>query len=125
MSAASHPQIVFTEIPASDPERASKFYETFLQAPLVKDDSGPNPIWMFPYAEGGHPAGHVYPGKPAPAGVGPTAHFAVIDDLADAMARVRAGGGEVVSEVISIPIGAFFYAHDSEGNSLGVFKFKT
>ena len=117
-------QIVFTEIPAADPERACRFYETLLGAPLVRDDNGPNPIWMFPHAPGGHAAGHLYPERPAPDGDGMTAHIAVDGELADAMARVRSGGGEVVSEVVDISIGSFFYARDSEGNSLGLFKYK-
>jgi uncharacterized protein len=120
---STHPQIVFTEIPAADPERASKFYATLLQGPLTRIDDGPNPIWMLPHAEGDHAAGHIYPGQPARDGGGMTAHFAVADTLDAAMARVRQGGGEVVSEVIEIPIGSFFYAKDSEGNSLGLFKY--
>ena len=52
-----------------------------------------------------------------------TAHLAVSGALEEAMARVWEGGGEVVSPVIEIPIGAFFYAKDSEGNSLGLFKY--
>lgn len=123
MTDAAHAQIVFTEIPASDPERACRFYETLLQGPLTRDDGGPNPIWMLPHAEGGHAAGHIYPGRPATDGGGMTAHLAVTDDLAAAMARVRRGGGEVVSDVVTIPIGAFFYARDTEGNSLGLFKY--
>ncbi|AQR73639.1 VOC family protein [Sphingomonas sp. LM7] len=119
------PQIVFTEIPVADPERACKFYETLLQGPLARSDNGPNPIWMLPHAEGDHAAGHLYPGQPAKDGGGMTAHFAVADDdLADAMERVRRGGGEVLSEVVDIPVGSFFYARDSEGNSLGLFKYK-
>ena len=118
-------QIVFTEIPAADPERACKFYETLLQGPLARDDNGPNPIWMLPSGEGGHAAGHIYPGQPAKDGNGATTHFAVADGLADAMERVRKGGGEVVSDVIDIPVGSFFYARDTEGNSLGLFKYKS
>lgn len=123
MTNATRGQIVFTEIPASDSGRACKFYETVLQGALVRDDNGPNPVWMLPHAEGGHAAGHVYPGQPAQDGNGMTAHFAVIDELAAAMERVRQGGGEVVSEVIDIPIGSFFYAKDTEGNNLGLFKY--
>lgn len=123
MSDTMH-QIVFTEIPAADPERACAFYETLFQAPLTRDDNGPNPLWMFPHAAGGHAAGHIYPGRPASNGDGMTAHFAVTGELADAMARVKQGGGEVVSEIIDIPVGAFFYAKDSEGNSLGLFKYR-
>lgn len=123
MTDTAHAQIVFTEIPAADPERACRFYETLLQAPLVRDDNGPNPMWMLPHPAGGHAIGHLYPGQPARDGDGMTAHFAVTDELTDAMERVRRGGGEVVSEVIEIPVGRFFYAKDSEGNSLGLFKY--
>lgn len=124
MTDISTAQVVFTEIPAADPDRACKFYETLLQGRLVRDDNGPNPIWMLPRSEHGHSAGHVYPGQPASDGNGMTAHFAVDGALSDAMERVRRGGGEVVSDVIDIPIGSFFYARDSEGNSLGLFKYK-
>ena len=125
MPEATQAHIVFTEIPATDPERACRFYETLLQGPLARVDGGPNPMWMFPHTESGHAAGHVYPGQPATDGNGMTAHFAVADTLADAMERVRKGGGEVVSEVIDIPVGSFFYAKDTEGNSLGLFKYKS
>lgn len=117
-------QIVFTEIPASDPERACRFYETLLGGKVTRADGGPNPIWMLPHAEGGHAPGHIYPGQPATNGGGATTHFAVNDALSAAMDRVREGGGEVVSDVIEIPVGAFFYAKDSEGNSLGLFKYR-
>ena len=116
-------QIVFTEIPAADPERACRFYETVLGAPLSESTDGPNPIWLFPHADGVVPAGHIYPGKPASDGAGPSAHFAVTDDLRDVMDRVRAGGGTVVSDIITIYSGSFFYAIDSEGNSLGIFRY--
>ena len=123
MTTGAQAQIVFTEIPASDPERACRFYETLLQGPLTRNDGGPNPIWMLPHAADGHAAGHIYPGRPATGGDGMTAHFAVTDDLVDVMARVRRGGGEVVSDVVVIPIGSSFYAKDTEGNSLGLFKY--
>lgn len=125
MADMTHAQIVFAEIPAADPERACRFYEILLQGSVIRDDHGPNPIWMFPYGEGGHAAGHIYPGNPARDGEGMTAHLAVTDELADAMARVRNGGGEVVSDVVDIPAGSFFYAKDTEGNSLGIFKYKS
>jgi uncharacterized protein len=125
MTDTTRGQIVFTEIPAADPERACKFYETLLKGQLTRDDNGPNPVWMLPHAEGGHAAGHIYPGQPAKNGDGMTAHLAVSDGLTDAMERVKQGGGEVLSEVIDIPIGSFFYAKDTEGNSLGLFKYNS
>lgn len=117
-------QIAFTEIPAADTGRARKFYETLLEGPLAEDSGGPNPVWLFPAGAGGAPAGHLYPGKPATDGAGMTAHFAITGGLTDAMGRVRQGGGEVVSDVIEIYAGSFFYARDTEGNSLGIFKYK-
>lgn len=125
MTAVNRGQIVFTEIPATKPEQARRFYEVLLKGPLVEDDGGPNPIWLFPHTEGDSPAGHLYPGKPAAEGAGMTAHFAITDELTDAMDRVKKGGGEVVSGVIDIYAGSFFYAKDTEGNSLGIFKYKT
>ncbi|MFM9829473.1 MAG: VOC family protein [Sphingomonas sp.] len=124
MTDAIQSQIVFTEIPATDPARACVFYETLLEAPLVEDRNGPNPVWMLPHTKGGHAAGHLYPGQPAKDGDGMTAHLAITGDLTEAMGRVRKGGGTVVSEIIDIPVGSFFYAKDSEGNSLGLFKYK-
>ena len=115
-------QIVFTEIPATVPERARRFYETLLEGPLTREDGGPAPIWVLPHAEGAHACGHITEGQPA-AGGGMIAHFAVTGDLAAAMTRVRTGGGEVVSDVVDIPVGSFFYARDSEGNSLGIFRY--
>lgn len=119
------PQVVFTEIPAADPARARAFYEMLLGTELVEDTTGENPVWLFPPAENGGPAGHLYPGKPALDGNGMTAHFAVGDDLTSAMERVKRGGGEVLSDIIEIYAGTFFYAKDSEGNSLGLFKYKS
>lgn len=124
MTSVTQGQIVFTEIPAADPGRACKFYATLLEGPLTEDNGGPNPIWLFPHAKGGPAAGHVYPGQPAKDGEGMTAHFAVTGALTEAMDRVKQGGGEVVSDVIDIYAGSFFYAKDSEGNSLGIFKYK-
>lgn len=124
MPDANPVRIVFTEIPVADPQRACNFYETLFGAPLIRDEGGPNPIWMFPHADADHPVGHLYPGKPALGGEGMTAHIAVTEDLSAAMERVRRGGGQVVSDVIDIPSGAFFYAVDSEGNSLGLFRYK-
>lgn len=123
MTTAQHGQIVFTEIPVVDPGRARQFYESLLEGPLTEDNGGPNPIWVFPHAEGASAAGHLYPGKPAKDGEGMTAHFAVMDELTEVMCRVRTAGGNVVSDVIDIYPGSFFYAKDTEGNSLGIFKY--
>ena len=115
-------RIVWAEIPVADMARAQKFYETVLEEPLNLIDEEPNPTAMLPYPGGAGAAGHLYPGTPAKRGEGITAHVAVFSELDAAMERVKQAGGEVVSDVITIPAGSFFYAIDTEGNSLGVFK---
>lgn len=123
MNQAPNNRLVWAEIPVTDLDRACSFYEKVLGEPVKRDDTGPNPMAMLPYSgQLGAAAGHLYPGKPASNGEGPTVHLAVPYELDDAMARVGEAGGEIVSDVISIPAGSFFYAVDTEGNSLGIFK---
>lgn len=113
---------VWTEIPVTDLDRAIAFYNTVLDTALTKDESGPNPMAVFPTAAPGGVAGHLYPGKPAAEGAGPTVHLACPDKLEEALERVPGAGGKVLSEVIEIPAGRFAYCLDSEGNSIGLFQ---
>ena len=114
--------VVWTEIPVSDLDKAMDFYGAVFQCDLSKDDAGPNQIAMFPTADGMGVAGHLYPGTPAKEGSGPTVHFTVTDSLAQARERVRSAGGSAHDLEIAIPAGAFCYASDPDGNSLGLFK---
>jgi predicted enzyme related to lactoylglutathione lyase len=112
---------VWFEIPVTDMERAQKFYGAVLQNELSPQDGGPNPIGMFKARDKESVTGHVYPGKPAPAGTGPTVHLAVAEPLEAAMERVTENGGQVVTPVIEIPVGRFAYCLDPDGNSFGLF----
>lgn len=114
--------VVWAEIPVSDMASAKKFYQTVIGADLVDNNDGPNPMAVFPASEPqSSVAGHLYPGKPAAKGTGPTVHLAV-EDVDAAMQRVKQAGGEVVSPVIDIPAGRFAYCEDPDGNSFGVFS---
>ena len=113
--------IIWFEIPVTDLASAMRFYSAVLDTELSHSDDGPNPIAVFPGGKG-NPAGHLYPGKPAAAGTGNTVHLAVSGDLQEAMTRVTDNGGQVVSPVVTIPAGSFFYATDPDGNSFGLFK---
>lgn len=108
------------EIPVTDMDAAQRFYGAVLQNALSLEESGPNPIAMFAARERGA-SGHVYPGKPATAGTGPTVHLAVSAPLEDGMLRVTENGGKVVSPVIEIPPGRFAYCLDPDGNSFALF----
>lgn len=113
---------VWAEIPATDLEASMRFYSKVFDLELKLEDMGPNPVVMFPAATPDSAAGHIYPGKPAPAGTGPTVHFAAPDTLENTLARVKQAGGKVVSDPITIPVGRFAYCLDPDGNSIGVFQ---
>jgi len=113
---------VWFEIPVTDLERARIFYAAVLGRDLVRNDDGPNPIVAFTDMADPGVSGHLYPGTPAAAGSGPTIHLAATGGLTATAARVRDAGGAVVSDPIKIPFGAFFYATDPDGNSIGFFE---
>ncbi len=103
---------VWFEIPVTDMERARAFYGAVLQNELSLNEDGPNPMAMFAAKDRGSVAGHVYPGKPAAAGTGPTIHLSFAAPIEAAMERVTRNGGRVVSPVIEIPAGRFAYCLD-------------
>ncbi len=113
---------VWAEIPVTDLDKAIAFYNKVFKTELKKDESGPNPMAMFPTSAPGGVAGHLYPGKPAPEGSGPTVHLASPDKLEEILERVKEAGGHVLSAPISIPAGRFAYCLDPDGNSIGVFS---
>ena len=113
---------VWAEIPVTDIDRAITFYNKVFDTDLKKDETGPNPMAMFPTSTQSGVAGHLYPGKPTAEGTGSTIHLACPGKLEDAMERVKEANGRVVSDIISIPAGRFTYCLDTEGNSIGLFS---
>ena len=116
---------VWIEIPVTDMDKAVAFYGKVFGYDLKIDNSGPNPMAMFTAidVETGV-AGHLYPGKPAAKGTGPTAHMAIPDDLDAAKVRLTEAGGTLAlgGMVVEIPAGRFCYATDPDGNSIGLFE---
>jgi predicted enzyme related to lactoylglutathione lyase len=114
--------VVWAEIPVTDLDQARSFYAAVVQHELVLREDGPNPFAIFDTSDPQDSvAGHIYPGKPAPEGTGPTIHLAVPPPLEDAMERVTTNGGRLVSPIITIPAGRFVYCLDPDGNSFGIF----
>ena len=112
------------EIPVTDLEASKSFYAEVFDMTLETVDGGPNPLVMFPVSdEEGGVSGHLYPGTPSENG--PTIHLVVPDNLEAARSRVEAAGGKVESENIELPSGHFCYARDLDGNSIGLFQFKS
>ncbi|WP_295809275.1 VOC family protein [uncultured Nitratireductor sp.] len=114
--------VVWAEIPVTDLDAARAFYTAVVQNELELREDGPNPFAVFASKDPQEAvSGHIYPGKPAPAGTGPTVHFAVPAPLENAMERVTNNGGQLVSSIITIPGGRFVYCLDPDGNSFGIF----
>ncbi|WP_306047029.1 VOC family protein [Nioella sp. MMSF_3534] len=123
MSFAPTHTTVWIEIPVSDLSAAVAFYGTVTGLTLNREQMGPNETAIFQAAEfATGVAGHLYEGKPAGDGTGPTVHLAAEGTLEEAMDRVTAAGGKVISPAIEIPAGRFFYATDPDGNSIGLFE---
>jgi uncharacterized protein len=122
MSDAPQNAVAWLEIPVTDMKNAVGFYQAVFGYTLTIDESGPNPMAIFPNKDAKGVCGHLYPGTPASDGQGPTPHLAVSGTLEDAMMRCGDAGGKVCSPVITIPPGRFAYIQDLDGNSIGLFE---
>ena len=81
--------VVWTEIPIRDLDAGMAFYSAVTGGRLEKQTMGPNETAVFQTetpAQG--VAGHLYVGKPAGDGSGPTSHLMVAGTLEEAMARL-------------------------------------
>lgn len=115
--------VVWSEIPVTDMTRAQDFYKAVGFDDFTMMEDGPNPIAIFACKD--HMtgvAGHLYPGKPAASGTGPTIHLAAPAALDIVGERVTKAGGKVVSPPITIPAGSFIYTEDPDGNSVAFFQ---
>jgi len=115
------PVTVWSEIPVTNLARAQAFYATVFGFDIQMDESAPQPQAILGVGAGGGGA-HLYKGIPAPKGTGQVLHLAIPDRLEAAIARCESAGGTVTSPPIEIPPGRFVYAHDPDGNNLGLFE---
>lgn len=116
--------LAWAEIPVSDMAKAQAFYEAVLHLKMAPYEGGANAMASFGAMDQAGVSAHIYPGKPAGDGSGPSVHLTVSDRLEDAMERVKQAGGTVLSEPIPIPYGRFVYILDLDGNSIGLFEMK-
>lgn len=116
------PPLTWFEIPATDLDRAVRFYETVLAVTLKRATMGPSQMAMFPYDK---PAGGgcvtAEPGL-QPSAVGVAIFLNAAPSLNAALSRVQAAGGEVVVPRTELPpgLGAFAKVRDTEGNLVGL-----
>lgn len=115
--------LVWAEIPVSDLEAGIAFYTAITGGKLEKMQMGPdmtaNIITDPPFAGS---SAHLYVGKPAGDGSGPTVHLTVDGTVEEAAKRAEAAGARIVHGPIEIPAGRFTYITDPDGNSVGLFQ---
>lgn len=117
----TQPIVAWTEIPVSNIEEATAFYNTAFGWKMEVDQTGPAPMAVL----GGHmdvAGANLYEGDAAKGGQGPRPHIAIKTSLEDAMTRWESAGGKVISDPVVIEHGRFVFATDPDGNTLGLFE---
>lgn len=112
--------ISWVEIPATNFERAVKFYSSVLEIDLQSIDCGEEKMACFPNGEG---AVSYAPGfKPSENGL--LVSFSVSDDLDRSLARINENGGKIIQPKTKIEAegrGYFALFIDTEGNKVGLY----
>ena len=114
--------LVWCEIPVVDLKKAMAFYSVAFDYEMTLNSEGVNPVAYFPISGPGASAGHLYEGKPASNGSGPSVYLSIEGKLEDAADRVVEAGGKVNDTAIQIPQGRFLYINDPDGNSVAMFE---
>lgn len=113
---------VWFEIPVADLDRAARFYEMLMAAPLDRANFG-MPIAVFPRrAEDAGTGCLALDGTMKPSTSGSLVYLNVDPSLDTALDRVWDAGGRVVQPRTALPAGMGYFAkiEDTEGNLVGL-----
>ncbi len=115
------PRPIHFEIPADDPDRAIRFYETVFGWKFEKWE-GPMPYWLITTGPGDQPGinGGLMPRRdPAQ----PCVNTMDVADVDASAAAVERSGGQVVVPKMPVPgIGWLVYCKDTEGHIFGMMQ---
>lgn len=109
------------EIPADDPERAIKFYETVFGWTIEKWD-GPIEYWLIMTGPEDQPGidGGLARREDSEIGI---ENIIDVSSLEESLENVTANGGEVIRPKIPVPgVGWVAYIKDTEGNIFGLME---
>jgi predicted enzyme related to lactoylglutathione lyase len=115
--------ISWFEIPATDLNRATAFYEQILATTLNRGDMGPQSLAVFPYDREHSTGGALIIGPGFnPSTEGTIVYLNANPSLDAVLARVAPAGGKVVLPRTELPPGMGAFAHfvDTEGNRVGI-----
>lgn len=112
------------EIPATDLNRAQRFYETLLGASLKRETMGSEQMAIFPSEGDNAVSGCINVGAEgvAPSRSGTRVYLDASPSIDAALGRVTGAGGRVHTPKTALPPGMGYFAHieDSEGNVVGL-----
>lgn len=110
------------ELPTTDLDRAAKFYADILSTELKKEKFGEGMMAIFPYEQGNGVGGAlISQASQKPSSDGAIVYLDAGADVANALEKVEAAGGEIIMPKTSIgPMGFIAYIKDSEGNRVGL-----
>jgi uncharacterized protein len=112
------------EIPATDLDRAQRFYETLLAAKLDRQAMGSEQMAIFPSEGDNTVSGCLNVGAEgvAPSRAGTRVYLDAGASIDAVLARVAGAGGRIHTPKTALPPGMGFFAHieDSEGNIVGL-----
>jgi len=114
--------VAWFEIPATDLDRAVKFYETILDIKLRREPAGPMELAVFPYIAPNTGGALAKGDHFRPNDSGSLVYLSAEPNLAAVTERVAAAGGKVLMPPITIPngLGVFTWIRDTEGNTVGL-----
>ena len=113
-------RVIHFEIPASDPERASKFYQKVFGWKFDKW-AGPTEYWMVTTGAEGTPG--INGGLMKNTDVKTTTNTIGVDSVDGAVdAATKAGGKLIMPKTAILTVGYFAYCEDPEGNLFGVMQ---
>jgi predicted enzyme related to lactoylglutathione lyase len=114
------PRVVHFEIPADEPERAAKFYETVFGWKIKKWE-GPVEYWLVTTGEAPEPG--IDGGIMRRGEQNTTVNTVSVASVDVFVEKITAAGGKVAAPKMAVPgVGWFAYCSDTEGNVFGIMQ---
>jgi uncharacterized protein len=114
-------QIVWSDIPVNDLDRAIKFYSAVLGQTVSKESHGPVTFGLLPHTEGAVGGCLVKTDEAQPSANGPLIYLNCDGHLDQAIAEVTINGGKILQPKHQIgPYGFRAVLLDSEGNRIAL-----
>ncbi|MGD2249054.1 MAG: VOC family protein [Candidatus Methanofastidiosia archaeon] len=114
-------RVIHFEIPADNPEKASKFYQDVFGWTIEKWE-GPIDYWIITTGPEGEPGidGGLMKREGSQTGMVNTIGVPSVDEFTE---KIEKAGGQVVAPKMAVPgVGYMAYCQDTEGNTFGIME---